>query len=192
MDENSRNNDFESKKDLPNDFFEKFQNKLADSLDGFEIPEYLDESALDFLVKTKKPEVPMGYFEKSKRSILEQVEEEKVVQFRPRRLLFVASSIAAILIIGLLVFPFLNNNQVEPNNEVVIAEETTVTEEDEMDEYLAFIDESTLYDFYLEETDSEDEAEEVEIVEEDPEITEEEDAILDYIGEDFEDIYFDL
>lgn len=200
MEEKSVNSDFNNKDKsiLPENFFEKFQNRLSDSIDGFEIPEYLDESALDFLIKAERPQLPAGYFEQSKSAIINRIHNEKVIAFKPKRLLFATASIAAILIIGLLVVPFLGNNNVDPGGGEVtipIAEETN-TEEDEMDEYLAFIDESTLYDFYLEE-ESEEEVEE-DFVEgeyghEDEEDTEEEeDAILDYVGGDFEDIYFDL
>ena len=85
MEEKSANSDFNNKDKsiLPENFFEKFQNRLSDSIDGFEIPEYLDESALDFLIKAERPQLPAGYFEQSKSAIINRIHNEKVIAFKP-------------------------------------------------------------------------------------------------------------
>lgn len=199
MEEESLNNELNkrSKPSVPKDFFEDFQNKLANSIDGYEPNDLLDESALDFLVKTKKPNVPQGYFETSKESTLNRVKGGEIITLKPRKFSYFVYAVAAVLILGLMVIPFFNRDQTDENilADTVIEKDSASIEEEleieEMNDYLAYIDESTLFDYYIEESETMDEettSSEYTV----EELSEEDEAILDYLGEDFEDIYFDL
>ena len=137
------------KPSVPNGFFDSFSDKLMAKIE--------EESFLEKLPKQNKPVVPEGFFETFSDKLMKDIEPEikavKKTRIIPLRIMFAAASVAAVL-----TFVVLTTKQ---NDQSIIAE-TVVEElaEEDYDEYLAYLDESSMVDFIVDnDLDIDDESE---------------------------------
>lgn len=130
---------------VPNGFFESFSDQLMSKIET--------DSLLESLPKTNKPAVPEGYFETFSDKLMEKlpataapVKKTKII---PLRIMLAVASVAAVL-----TFVVLTTKQ---NEQPILAETETSTEividelaDEDYDDYLAYIDESTIVDYIVE------------------------------------------
>tara|TARA_B100000809_G_C14792458_1_gene407157 strand:+ start:48 stop:566 length:519 start_codon:yes stop_codon:yes gene_type:complete len=127
------------KPSVPNGFFDSFSDQLMTNIN--------DSTFLESLQKENKPEVPNGFFESFSNNLIKEIESEikpvKKAKIIPLRIMLAVTSVAAVI-----TFVVLVTNQ---NKQPIIVE--TVTEEfadEDYDAYLAYLDESSIVDFIIE------------------------------------------
>lgn len=183
---------------IPEGFFNKFHQDLMDEIEA--------DMALSFLKKNKKPSLPRDYFSTSKidldlakeipfkkherpevpnnffetfeatiaTTISEKNEPKKNNIFR-LTLWSIGSAAAAAIILG---FIFFNGQNTTESNFVDNVKDTVL--EENIDSYMAYLDESTIIDYYIDN--------DIELNNE----IENEDAIIDIVSDDIEEWYLDM
>jgi hypothetical protein len=120
---------------VPNGFFDSFSDQLMTKIEG--------STFLENLPKENKPEVPDGFFESFSDNLIKAIKPVKKTKIISLRNILAVASVAAVL-----TFVVFTTNQ---NQQVIIVE--TVVEEladEDYDMYLAYLDESTIVDFIVE------------------------------------------
>lgn len=136
-DKNILNNLKRTKKSsVPNGFFDSFADDLFSEIEG----EYLLES----LPKNTKPKVPQGFFDDFSTEITAKVQPKKQTKIIQIKMFISVASVAAVLAIMVLTNPTKNTTQIADGPI------ENPTEDDNFDEYLAYLDESTLVDYIIE------------------------------------------
>lgn len=186
------------KPSIPEGFFNKFHQDLMDEIKA--------DMALSFLKKNKKPSLPKDYFNTSKieldldneipfkkhkrpavpnnffetfeaniaTSINEKKEPKKNNIFR-LTLWSIGSAAAAAIILGFILF---NGEHTTESNFADNGKDTL--SEENIDSYMAYLDESTIIDYYIDN--------DIELNNE----IENEDAIIDIVSDDIEEWYLDM
>lgn len=154
---------------VPEGFFGSFSDKLMTKIDN--------DSFLETLPKHNKPKVPKDFFESFSDKLIKEIESKNKVVKKTKiismRLMFAAASVAAIF-----AFFVLTTKQ---NTQPILVE--TVNEElldEDFDDYLAYLDESTIIDFIIENDLN---------IEEELDIDE---SIYDEIESELDDYYYGL
>jgi len=128
-----------AKPSVPNDFFNSFSDKLMSKIEA--------DSFLESLPKNEKPTIPDGFFENFGDNLIKDikpVKKSKVITLK--RIMAFTAAAAAILLIFTINF----NKEAEQIAEVVIENTEDTTSEEHFDEYLAYLDESSIVDFIVE------------------------------------------
>jgi hypothetical protein len=134
------------KQSVPEGFFDSFSDNLMSKLEN--------NSFLENLQKNKKPEIPTGFFDSFANDILMKVEETPIKKTKiiSIRLILAGASIAAMFTL----FIFNTNYKSDPiiarivTEEIMVDEMVDEMEVEDLDDYLAYIDESTIIDFIVE------------------------------------------
>ena len=124
---------------VPSGFFDTFSDDLMSKINK-------DDSFLEDLPKTNKPQVPQGFFDDFSESITQHIEEKPKTKIISLKIVLTVASIAAVFALVLLT--------IKPNQEQPILAEVEMdvqTEKsDELDNYLAYLDESSIVDYIVE------------------------------------------
>ena len=126
------------KPSVPDGFFDSFSENLMSKIN--------EDSFLENLPKHNKPEVPSGFFESFSDNLIKEIDTEikpvKRTKIIPLRIMLAVASIAAVFAIVVL-----TANQ----NEEPLITETVVEElaDEDYDDYLVYLDESSIVDFIV-------------------------------------------
>lgn len=127
------------KPSVPAGFFDSFSDKLMSKIE--------EDSFLEILPRQNKPTVPEDFFESFSDKLIKEIKPEikvtKKSKIIPLRIFLAVASVAAVF-----TFIVLTTKQ----NEEQILVETVVEElaDEDYDDYLAYLDESTIVDFIVE------------------------------------------
>lgn len=161
-----------AKPEVPEGFFERSPSKILGQIEGLS-----DDIQIQ---KRKQAEVPADFFENFSGNLMEKIKSEESAQSEPTRvwpmkLVGFVTAVAACALIFFIVQP--------SEEEEALAETTTEyeVEDENVDSYLAYLDEDEIVDFLLENED----------IEIGDELTEEEEDEYYFLEEDLEELYFE-
>ena len=125
------------KQSVPEGFFDSFSDNLMSKIN--------DDSFLELLPKNEKPEVPNGFFDSFSDEVIKSldvtpVKKTKIISLR---VIMAVASVAA-------VFAFVVFTTKQNTNPVVVETVFEELTDDDFDEYLAYLDETTIVDFIIE------------------------------------------
>jgi len=121
---------------VANRFFDSFSDGLIKKLE--------EETLLTSLSKNTKPEAPNDFFDKFADEIIAKIQSKNKFKIIPLRIFIAVASVAAVFAILIL------TNRDGQNQTNAIVNNSIVNSADENDDYLAYIDESILVDFIVE------------------------------------------
>jgi hypothetical protein len=127
------------KPDVPSDFFDSFIDNLMSKIE--------EDSFLESLPKHKKPAVPDVFFEKFSDKLWDDIKPVKNTKIITLKSMIAFTAAAAAII---LIFTFNFNKESEQMAEVIIESANTTVSDENFDEYLAYLDESSIVDFIIE------------------------------------------
>lgn len=161
-----------AKPEIPEGFFDNFHSKMSGLIEG-------ETSDIQFQ-KSSKPEVPKDFFANFSADLMNKIETEETTTQIPERVwpMKLIGFVSAVAACALIFF------MIQPDNEVEIAEvtvESEQVEEEQVESYLAFLDEDEIVDFLLENED-------IEITDE---LTDDEEDEYYFLEEDIEELYLE-
>lgn len=170
------------KPEVSKEYFKKFEEKIMAEIGKVDVTSE-SNNLLDNLPRSPRAEVPEEFFRDFPEKMVDIATNSDKNGGRIIAMRFLASiaGAAAVILFCFWIFNKTENDTTELAETEAETTEYNYTDED-YDAYLSYVDEGEIIDFIVEN----------EISIEDKETVSENDQILDYVGDDIEDLYYEL